>query len=225
MTEEMKKQRLAEATKALDEVQAAVYALLKPLGFRKHGRLFHRFVEGDISQVVEFQRGQAYREETHLFWVSVGIRVPECALRSFVPEENAKKFYHEWQCNLRWTVGEKSKKQTGSYNLRKPVEPIITDVIARLSTSVLPMFDVLNSRDAILEKRMDYPQLWPQQHLLDSALIAGCQGDILRATELLLAHAYEVEGTDFNDRYPDAKEVPEACLSMLAARFNIELNP
>lgn len=225
MTEEMKKQRLAEATKALDEVQDAVYALLKPLGFRKHGRLFHRFVEGDISQVVEFQRGQAYREETHLFWVSVGIRVPECQLRSFVPEENAKKFYHEWQCNLRWTVGEKSKKQTGAYNLRKPVEPIIADVLARLSTSVLPMFDVLSSRDAILEKRMNYPQLWPQQHLLDSALIAGRRGDMLRATELLLAFGCEVESADFIDRYPDAKEEPAACLPRLAARFNIEMNP
>lgn len=223
VTEEMRKQRLAEATKALDEVQQAMYEALRPMGFRKHGRVFHRFVDGDVSQVIELQRGQAYREETHLFWVSVGIRVPECQLRSFAPVADGKRFYHEWQCNLRWTVGERSKKQNGSYNLRKPVEPIIADILARLTSSVLPMFDVLSSRDAILAKRMDYPQLWPMHHLLDSALIAGRRGDIARATELLLAHGCEAEGADFAARYPDAKAEPEACLTALAARFSISL--
>ena len=223
MTEEMRKQRLAEATRALDEVQQAMYALLKPLGFRKHGRVFHRFVEGDISQVIELQRGQAYREETHLFWVSVGIRVPECQLRSFAPAEEAKRFYHEWQCNLRWTVGERSKKQTGAYDLRKPVEPIIGDILARLTGSVLPLFEALSGRDAILARRMDYPQLWPMRHLLDSALIAGRRGDAGRATELLLAHACEVEGADFIAGLPDAKAEPEACLRALAARYSISL--
>ena len=221
---EAKTARLAEATKALDAVQAAMYEVLKPLGFRRHGRVFHRFVEGDISQVIELQRGQAYREETHLFWVSVGIRVPECHLRSLAPEENAKKFYHEWQCHLRWTVGEKSKKQTGSYDLRKPLEPIIGDILARLKASVLPMFDVLSSRDAILAHRMDYPQLWPQRHLLDSALIVGRRGDLARAAELLLAHGCETEGAEFAGRYPDAAVEPEACLTALAAHFNILLN-
>lgn len=223
MTEEMRKQRQAEATKALDEVQRAMYECLRPLGFRKHGRAFHRFVDTDISQVIELQRGQAYREETHLFWVSVGIRVPECQLRSFAPEEDAKRFYHEWQCNLRWTVGERNKKQNGSYNLRKPLEPIMEDILARLTTSVLPMLDTLCSREAILERRMDYPQLWPQRHLLDSALIAGRRGDISRATELLLAHGCEEEGADFVARYPDAGTEPEACLQALAARFYITL--
>lgn len=224
MTDEMKQQRLAEATKALDEVQAAVYALLKPHGFRKHGRLFHRFVEGDISQVVELQRGQAYREETHLFWVNVGIRVPECELRSFAPEANAKKYYHEWQCNLRWTVGERSKKKTGEYNLRKPIGPIIEDILTRLNTSVLPMFDTLSSRDAILEKRMNYPQLWPQDMLLDNALIHGRRGDLDKAMELLLAYGCEVESADFIQRYPDAHQDAEACLLALAARFCIDLS-
>lgn len=90
MTENQQRKRLEEATAALDTVQAEMFALLKPYGFRKHGRLFHRFVDGDISQVVEIQRGQAYREETHLFWINIGIRVPECVLKSFRPEANAK---------------------------------------------------------------------------------------------------------------------------------------
>lgn len=224
MTEEMRKQRLAEATAALDAVQAAMYAVLKPLGFRRHGRVFHRFVEEDVSQVIELQRGQAYLEETHLFWVSVGVRVPECVQRTFSPQESAKKYYHEWQCNLRWTVGEKSKKHNGSYNLRKPVGPIIEDVLMRLNASILPVFDALSSRDTILARRMDYPQLWPQRHLLDSALIVGRRGDLQRAAELLLAHWRETEGADCPDGRPEAVADPLACLPLLAAHFNISLH-
>lgn len=223
MTEEQRKQRLAEKTRALDLVQEAVYAVLKPYGFRKHGRLFHRFVEGDISQVVEFQRGQAYREETHLFWVNVGIRIPECQLRSFSPEEK-KKYYHEYECNMRWTLGEKSKKKTGEYNLNKPVEPIVEDIVTRLNTSVLPMFDKLNSRAAILEKRKEYPQFWPNHPLLDSALIYGRRGEINQALKLLLAYGCEVESADFPQRYPSIDTDPKACLLALAARFYIDVS-
>ena len=164
MTEEMRKQRQAEATRALEEVQSAMYAVLKPLGFRKHGRVFHRFVDGDISQVVELQRGQAYLEQTHLLWVSVGIRVPECQLRTFAPEENAKKYYHEWECSLRYALGEKSKRQSGAYDLRKPLEPIIEDILGRLQTSALPALEALSSRR----------RSWPAGRTTRSSIPTGC---------------------------------------------------
>lgn len=221
MTAEHRKQQLAEATKALDMVQAEMYTFLKPLGFKKHGRLFHRFVDGDVSQVVELQRGQAYREETHLFWICVGIRIPECQLRSFLPEEKPKKYYHEYECNLRWTVGEQSKKKNGSYNLRKPIAPIIEDVLNRLNASVLPMFDALNSREAIIGQRMKYPQLWPNHPLFDHAMIQGRRGHIHQAIKLLLSYGCEIEDEGFRQRYPDAVLEPQRCLERLAARFNI----
>ncbi|MBQ7848281.1 MAG: DUF4304 domain-containing protein [Clostridia bacterium] len=222
MTEEMKKQRQAEATKALDEVQAAMYAVLKPLGFRKHGRVFHRFVEEDISQVVELQRGQAYREETHLFWVNVGVRVPECQLRSFAPEENAKKYYHEWECSLRYTLGEKSKRQTGAYDLRKPLEPIIGDVLGRLQTSVLPAFEALSSREAILARRADYPQFYSDwMPLLMEAMICGRRGEMDRVTALFSEH-YRTCG---DPRYPQAAQAHRAYLRELAEKLGITITP
>ena len=96
---------------SIDIIENAVYAELKPLGFRKHGRTLHRFVDGDISQVINFQCGQSYREETHLMWVNIGIRVPECFLRSFSPDENPKKYYRESECNIRSRLGKvKGKK-------------------------------------------------------------------------------------------------------------------
>lgn len=225
MTEEQRKQRLADNTRALDQVQEAVYAVLKPYGFRKNGRLFHRFVDGDVSQVVEFQRGQAYREETHLFWVSAGIRVPECALRSLVPEENPKKFYHEYECNMRWTLGEKSKKKTGEYDLRKPLNPIVADILHRLEASVLPMFEVLSSRDVILEKRGSYPQLQPSHlYLLENALIYGRRGELEKAAKCFNAHYRGENDPAFVQRQPEAQRQHQEYLRELAEKLGIIIN-
>lgn len=225
MTEEQRKQRLADNTRALDQVQEAVYAVMKPCGFKKHGRLFHRFVDGDVSQVVEFQRGQAYREETHLFGVNVGIRVPECQLRSFLPEEKPKKYYHEYECNMRWTLGEKSKKKTGEYDLRRPLEPIMKDILHRLETSVLPMFEVLSSRDAILEKRGSYPQLWPTHlQLLERTMIYGRRGELVKAAECFNAHYRGENDPAFAQRQPEAHRQHQAYLRALADQLGITIN-
>lgn len=69
---------LVDSTAILNGIQREVHKVLKPLGFAKHGRTEHRFVSGDISQVIHFQLGQAYLGETHLLYVNIGIRVPEC---------------------------------------------------------------------------------------------------------------------------------------------------
>lgn len=225
MTQEQRRQQLADATRALDEVTAAVYAILKPYGFRKHGRLFHRFVDGDISQVVEFQRGQAYRDETHLFWVNVGIRVPECVLRRFAPEDPLKKSYHEHECNMRWTLGEKSRRKTGEFGLRKPLEPIIGEIMHCLQTTVLPAFDALSSRDAILQNQLSYPQFnVGRLILLDNAMIWGRRGDIAKATALFMAH-YRGEGDpDFARKYPQAHQTHQAYLRELAQALQIHID-
>ena len=101
---------MLNTTESIDIIENAVYAELKPLGFRKFGRTLHRFVDGDISQVINFQCGQSYRDETHLMWVNIGIRVPECELRRFEQEEKLKKYYHEYNCNMRSQLGKTKGK-------------------------------------------------------------------------------------------------------------------
>ena len=44
-------------TQIVDVIESAVYAHIKPYKFKKHGRTLHRFVSGDISQVIHFQSG------------------------------------------------------------------------------------------------------------------------------------------------------------------------
>lgn len=175
-----------DTIKVLDGVEAAVYALVKPYGFQKYGRTLHRFVSGDISQIIHFQLGQAYRGETHLLVVNVGIRVPECVNRQISPEANPKKYYHEYDCNIRSRLGEIEGKEVSCYDLRQGVDGILADIIRQIREVVMPVFEILNSRDAILARRREYPQLdLLNRHLilLDEAMIYGRRGETEKAAE------------------------------------------
>ena len=172
---------------SIDIIENAVYAELKPLGFRKHGRTLHRFVDGDISQVINFQCGQSYREETHLMWVNIGIRVPECFLRSFSPDENPKKYYRESECNIRSRLGKVKGKKVTTYNLHGSIDEITADILGQIKEYVLPTFDVLKDRTSILEKRREYRNFDTLHYntiLLQEAMIYGRMGDLDKASEL-----------------------------------------
>lgn len=184
MSEE--KKQASEVTKSLDRIEKEVLTCVKPYGFRKYGRTLHRFVDGDISQVVGFQLGQAYRGETHLLWVNVGIRVPECMNRSFSPEETPKKYYHEYDCNIRSRLGLIEGKEEDCFDLRADAEPILEEILRQVQNVVIPAFEVLSSREAILKERRNYPDfdiLNRDLVLLEEAMIYGRSGDTQRASE------------------------------------------
>lgn len=184
MSEE--KKQASDVTKSLDRIEKEVLTCVKPYGFRKYGRTLHRFVDGDISQVVGFQLGQAYRGETHLLWVNVGIRVPECMNRSFSPEETPKKYYHEYDCNIRSRLGLIEGKEEDCFDLRADAEPILEEILRQVQNVVIPAFEVLSSREAILEERRNYPDfdiLNRDLVLLEEAMIYGRSGDTQRASE------------------------------------------
>ena len=181
-------------TKVLDSIEKVVYAAVKPFGFEKHGRTLHRFVSGDISQVITFRLGQVYRGETHLLTVETGIRVPECMTRSFTSEETKKKYYHEYECNIRSMFGRIEGKDVACYDLRGSTEKITADILRQIRDHVLPTFDVLDSRDSILVHRRDYPRfdsLNSHMILLEEAMIYGYMGEIQKATDTF-RHYYQL---------------------------------
>ncbi len=176
-----------DAPKVLDSIEKEIYVFLKPYGFRKHGRTLHRFVAGDISQVVNFQLGQAYLGVSHILCVNIGIRIPECMLRSFQLEETPKKYYQEYDCNMRSRLGEVEGNPCSTYDLQSPAEIITADILRQLKDIVLPAFDALCSREAILEHRREYPNfdlLNGHLILLEEAMIYGCWGDLASASKL-----------------------------------------
>ena len=173
-----------DTVKVLNGIQEAVHRYLKPYGFTKHGRSLHRFVSGDISQVITFQLGQAYRGETHLLFVNVGIRVPECMYRTFESEEKPKKYYHAYECNIRSRLGIIEGKEESCYDLRDSAEDIIADILRQIQMFLLPVFETLNSRDAILAHRREYPAFdILNNHLivLEETMIYGRRGELIKA--------------------------------------------
>lgn len=215
-----------EPSAALDVIEGIVYEMIKPYGFKKYGRTLHRFVSGDISQVIHFQLGQAYRGETHLLWVNIGIRVPECVLRCFAPEENRKKHYHEYECNIRSRLGTVEGGAESCYDFRRSTEPIADDVLRQIRESVLPGFEALNSRDAILVGRRDYPWFDIMNNhlmLLDEAMIFGRRGEREKAAEVFNQYYRFVRDGQSGQKEPNAIRNHLQYLDGLATELDIKL--
>ncbi len=146
------------ATKTADIIEDSVYERLKPLGFCKFGRTLHRFVSGDISQVINFQIGPAKSGMNDRMWINIGIRVPECAERDLNTKE-LKKYYHEYECNIRSRLGETAGKGETEFFFKKSAEYLTKIIIAEIEKYVVPAFEVLNSRESILKYRKDFPNM------------------------------------------------------------------
>jgi len=163
----------SETVRNLDEIERIVYAALKPLGFRKHGRTLHRLTSGDVSQCVSFRCGQARREESHLMWVGLGIGVPECMACFFPPDAKPKKYYKDYECNIRSDLGDAVGAER-CFDLRGDPAKAAAVILRDLEETVLPVFDQLSSREGILAHRREVPQfdvMFDHLILLDEALV------------------------------------------------------
>ena len=195
-----KKKTEINTTQIVDEIEAAVYAHIKPYGFKKHGRTLHRFVSGDISQVINFQCGRSISPVSGHLCVNIGVRIPECSERAFQPQTEKKKYYHEYECTIRSRLGIISGKSETWYNLHKKTDKIIKSIIDEIDQYVLPAYEVLKSREAILAYRKDYPLLdnMVSVSLLDECMIYGYLGNIEKAKELFELY-YQSAVNEYND--------------------------
>ena len=179
---------MSMVTQRINKIESEVFRTIKPLGFTKHGRTLHRFVDGDLSQVIEFQCGPAYRKATHLMWVNIGIRIPECVERQF-HAVNDRDFYHEYECNMRsrlGTIAAKDCRGEKTFQLDGAVEVLCREILDEIETEVLPVFDLLSNRCAVLEHRREYPYFdTMNNHLikLEESMIYGHLGDFSKSRE------------------------------------------
>ena len=173
-----------DVPKFVDAVENVVYVGIKPLGFRKHGRTLHRFVSGDISQVVNFQVDIEGLHDT--MCVNLGIRVPECAERCFQPESALKKYYKEYECNIRTRLESVCSHSEKWYAIEGDPEALGKEILEKLLKHIIPVYDILNSREAILAHRRDYPEFDFFDHLilLEESMVYGHMGDRARAEEV-----------------------------------------
>ena len=178
-----------DVPKTLNRIQKALQAELKPLGFTKHGRSHHRFVDGDISQVINFQCGQSIYDRTHLVVVNVAVRIPEVDLKGFHGDAELKKYYKEYECNLRSRLGLVGGQKVIEYDLSGNEDEITEDILRRVKTDVLPFFERYGSRDAILKELQEKPKSpmrtsgYEHEGDFAMAMIYGRRGDMERAYE------------------------------------------
>ena len=187
-------------TKAIvNAIEKAVYAEVKPLGFRKYGRTLHRFVDEDISQVINFQNGCPAKGVYDVLWVNIGIRIPECVLHQFEPEENPKRYYPDADCNIRARLGEVNGQKEQVYDLHCSLQENINTIVCQIREYVIPALNALDSRAAILEKPRDYPSLDAlKRHLtsLEEAMVWGRLGD-LKAAEKFFNLYYDNKAQEY----------------------------
>lgn len=122
-------------------------------------------------------------QSTAFLFVNIGIRVPECAERVF-QTKSEKKYYHEYECTIRARLKSGFGGAERKYDLSRDTAKITRDILKKLRKTVLPAFDVLNSRENILLHRRDYPQIDDfsgKMVLLDECMIYGRLGNLEKA--------------------------------------------
>ena len=183
-----------------------VYARLKPLGFRKHGKTLHRFVDGDISQTVYFVSKINNPYLPDMFWINIGIRVPECDLWRFVIPEQTQKYYHFATSHLRGSLFiDKSGDGTCIYFQKTDPQQLIDTVMERLENEIIPAFDVLSNRDNIINHKEEEEASCfhlHHKHLIRiyDSMILGRRGNLDEAAKLFKSH-YQDSLAEYNDQY------------------------
>lgn len=158
------RKKKTDTTKIVDEIENTVFQWAKQYDFKKYGRTFNRIVDKDIVQVINFQNGCPEKGIYGVLWVNLGICVPECT--SFPNEQ--KKYYKEYECNIRCCLDEYIYKRDNPYNLKENPQKIASDIIEKLSGVILPIFDVLSSRESIIKELKNYSEFNSfRNHLVD----------------------------------------------------------
>jgi hypothetical protein len=185
----------------LDEVQASIATLLKPIGFRKKGRTFNRSAEEGVVQVVNLQSGQfpigedkpLPSELAHLrpnlygkFAVNLGVHVKEiweCEQRGRHPS-----FIQDYDCAIRTRLGRRSEGKEYWWSLDAPAASIVNDMSPPLLDEGMAFLKRFETRNAILADWIslnDGPERLSARARVDIAIILERCGDKTGASRLL----------------------------------------
>ena len=192
--------------KTIRKIKKIVHERLQPLGFVKCGKILHRFVDGDISQVVCYKGRFSPDGTADLFWISLGIRVPECQTRQFVITEPLKEYYDYGECNLQSGLCGGEGPGTAFWLDGSKSEQIIEDITRQLEDEVIPAFETLSSRDNILRYRKDYPNFFHfHSMLVEEAMIWGRRGNLDEASRLFNLH-YQKALAEYNYKFENGHQ-------------------
>lgn len=143
---------------ALDQVQKALAAFLKPLGFRKKGRTFNRPVGDGLIQVVNLQMGQfpigdyvipGIRESHYgRFTINLGVALP--AARALESGRELAAFIQEYECEIRERLTHLAFGEDSWFDLDHQVDKTSTDVVRYMDLLGVPFLEEFESYEAVL---------------------------------------------------------------------------
>jgi len=130
----------------LDIVEKDVFAKLKPLGFKKIGKTFNRRLDDGIIQVINFQSGQypigqgseipGLRENLYgKFVVNLGVCIE--SLYKFQSPTEGKKYYKEYDCQIRDRLGIQLTGQDYWWTITDDNKKITNEIIVGLELKLL----------------------------------------------------------------------------------------
>lgn len=197
----IKQKKKIDSKTVVDEIENGVYDVIKQYGFKRYGRTLHRFVSGDISQVINFQTGT--RILAGKMCVNLGIRVPECVERKYRDIDNNCRYYKEYECNIRSRIGTIKNDRDTWFDLSQNPKKIIKSIVKTIVKDVLPVYDKLSTRENILAYRRMYPNfdtISSHLILLQEAFIYARMGDMDKAREIFLEN-YKNEIDEYNEKW------------------------
>ncbi len=206
----------------LDKVEKDVYAKLKSLGFKKNGRTFNRRLEDGIIQVINFQSGQYPIGENYVvpgirenlygkFVVNLGVCVE--SLYQFQSPTETKKYYKEYDCQIRDRLGTLLKGQDYWWTITDDNTKIAEEIIIGLETKGFEWFSGVNTKGKIVSNYGKLPYDASPRAKLDIALIVWFE-DKENGSELFREY--------YNNIQP-AKSPHKAYVRDLAKELKIEL--
>ena len=164
----------------LDILEKDVYAKLKPIGFKKNGRTFNKRLHDGIIQVINFQSGQypigqgyeipGLRENLYgKFVVNLGVCI-ESLYKFQSPTEN-KKYYKEYDCQIRDRLGTLLTGQDYWWTITDDNKKITQEIIIELQTKGLEWFSGIDTKKKIIANYGKLPYDASPSAKLDIALI------------------------------------------------------
>ncbi len=194
----------SEVVRVMDEVEGAMKAGLRSVGFRHRKRTFSRTTPEGLVHLINLQVG-AYeppgtveipglRENLYgRFTVNLGVFVPEVAEYD-VGGFRAGKLIHEYNCCLRARLGMIGPERRDLWWNLSDSSELAKDVMHRVSRDAFPWFDRFGTRDLILaEMSRETAGPFTTVPRIVSAIIQAKRGDAVAARALL---DRQIEETD-----------------------------
>ena len=211
---------MTEFARSMSDIVSLIHPTLKSFGFRKRRHTFNRAAEKGLIHVVNFQMGQyefdvdeipGLRPKVYgLFTVNLGVYLEECH-RAYFSDRPAPSFPHEYECEIRWRLGDLIPSPNEAWwPLSLPEPEVASSMSELLARYGIQQMDALATRSDVLAYLLDPADRIGrnQRARLSAAVILYRLGRVAEA-ESVIGDYYEDAVAAFPQHVTFVREVAE----------------